>query len=326
MKLAFLRLDPFIASLVGVVALASLLPARGTFADVVGIVSQAGIALLFFLHGARLPTQAVIDGIGRWRLHLMVLSVTFVLFPIAGVGLSRLPILGELSIGLLFLTLLPSTVQSSIALTAIARGNVAAAVCSASLSNVVGIFLTPLMTSLLISNTEMAGGNVLLSIQGIALQLLAPFIAGQLVRPWISGWLLSHKSLTTGVDRGSILLVVYGAFSAAVLNGLWQRLPPMQLGILVAICLGLLLVVLGISWWWAKSAGLSHEDSIVLLFCGSKKSLASGVPMAGMLFPAATVGVILLPVMIFHQLQLIVCAILARRLAHEVEHDEALSK
>ena len=302
--------EPFILMLLGTVLLASLLPARGGFADVVAMVADAGIVALFFLHGAKLSRAAIVSGLRAWRLHIAVLAVTFGLFPLLGLGLSRLSILSPpIAMGMLFLTLLPSTVQSSIAFTAIARGNVAAAVCSASFSNLLGIVVTPALVALLMHAT---GGISLGSVRAIVGQLLVPFVVGHLLRPWIGAFVARQKRLLTTVDRGSILLVVYSAFGAAVVEGLWQTVSPFDLATIALICCGLLAIVLGATVMLGRAMGLPREDAIVLLFCGSKKSLASGVPMAGVLFPAAQVGAILLPVMLFHQIQLVVCAMIAR--------------
>ncbi|MDZ7282976.1 bile acid:sodium symporter [Sphingomonas sanguinis] len=304
--------EPFILSLLATVALATILPARGGFAMFAGYLADAGIVLLFFLHGAKLSRDAIWTGMRNWPLHLAVLASTFILFPLLGLGMIRLPgIDPSLAMGILFLTLLPSTVQSSIAFTAIARGNVAAAICSASFSNLLGILVTPALVALLMK-VEGGAGVSLASVEGILLQLLAPFVAGHLLRPWIGGFVGRHKSLLTLVDRGSILLVVYTAFGAAVVEGLWTRVSPGDLGSLFLLCLLLLGLILVATYLIARAMRLPPEDAIVLQFCGSKKSLASGVPMAGVLFPAAQVGVILLPVMLFHQIQLIACAMLAR--------------
>nr|WP_282580575.1 bile acid:sodium symporter family protein [Sphingomonas faeni] len=301
--------------LLGTVVLASLLPARGEMATVVGYAADIGIVLLFFLHGAKLSREAILSGLRNWKLHLAVLAVTFVAFPLFGLGLSALPFVnGPLAAGLLFLTLLPSTVQSSIAFTAIARGNVAAAVCSASFSNLLGILVTPALVALLME-TSGSGGISIDSIEAIVLQLLVPFVAGHLLRPWIGAWVTRRKALLTVVDRGSILLVVYSAFGAAVVEGLWTKLSLGDLILIGLLCAALLAFVLALTFAVARLMKLPREDAIVLQFCGSKKSLASGVPMAGVLFPPAQVGVILLPVMLFHQLQLIACAVIARRYA-----------
>jgi solute carrier family 10 (sodium/bile acid cotransporter), member 7 len=310
--------EPFVLMLLGTVLLASLVPVRGAAVPLADALTTAGIVLLFFLHGAKLSREALLQGARNWRLHLAVLATTFVLFPLLGLGLSALPMLaGPMAAGVLFLTLLPSTVQSSIAFTAIARGNVAAAVCSASFSNLIGIFVTPALVALLMT---LPGGHVAISldsIETIALQLLAPFLLGHALRPWIGGFVSRQKKLVTMVDRGSILLVVYTAFSAAVVEGLWSRVSGETLALLLLVCCALLVAVLGLTWALGRLLGFSREDAIVLLFCGSKKSLASGVPMAGVLFPAAQVGAVILPVMIFHQIQLIACAVIARRYARQ---------
>ncbi|MBD8545259.1 bile acid:sodium symporter family protein [Sphingomonas sp. CFBP 8760] len=303
--------EPFILMLLGTVLLASILPPRGVIAMIVGAAADIGIVLLFFLHGARLSREAIRAGASNWRLHAAVLAVTFVVFPLFGLGLSRI-MTGPVAAGILFLTLLPSTVQSSIAFTAIARGNVAAAVCSASFSNLLGIVVTPLLVAWLMGG---AGSISLDSIEAIVLQLLVPFVAGHLLRPWIGAWVTRQKTMLTVVDRGSILLVVYSAFGAAVVEGLWHRLSPGDLALVALICCVLLALVLFVTWGLGSLLGLNREDAIVLQFCGSKKSLASGVPMAGVLFAPAQVGVVLLPVMLFHQIQLIACAMIARRYA-----------
>ncbi|TCP93557.1 sodium/bile acid cotransporter 7 [Sphingomonas sp. PP-CE-1A-559] len=315
--------EPFILMLLGTVVLASLLPARGEMATIVGYAADIGIVLLFFLHGAKLSRDAIWAGLRNWKLHLAVLAITFVAFPLFGLGLTALPfVTGPLAAGLLFLTLLPSTVQSSIAFTAIARGNVAAAVCSASFSNLLGILVTPALVALLM-NTSGSGGISIESIEAIVLQLLVPFVAGHLLRPWIGAWVTRNKGLLTVVDRGSILLVVYSAFGAAVVEGLWTKLSLGDLILIGLLCAALLAFVLGLTFAVARLMKLPREDAIVLQFCGSKKSLASGVPMAGVLFPPAQVGVILLPVMLFHQLQLIACAVIARRYAESAPRDIA---
>ena len=307
--------DPYIAALFGTVVLASLLPARGDFAMAMGWLTDAAIVALFFLHGAKLSREAILAGIGHWRLHIAVLAATFVLFPLLGLAISAIPGLPlVVAAGMLFLALLPSTVQSSIAFTAIAGGNVAGAVCSASFSNFVGIFLTPLLVAALMGSS--GAGPSVEAMERIVAQLLLPFIAGHLLRPVVGGLLTRYKSLVGRVDRGSILLVVYTAFSAAVVEGLWHKVPAGQVGLMIVLSAVLLAAVMAATWY-AGRAWFAREDAIVLFFCGSKKSLASGVPMAGVLFPAAQVGAIILPLMIFHQIQLVVCAIVARRLAEE---------
>ncbi|EZP74404.1 Bile acid:sodium symporter [Sphingomonas paucimobilis] len=307
-------LDPFLLLLIGMVLLASVLPARGDGARIVALAADAGIVLLFFLHGAKLSREAIWSGTKAWKLHLATLSTTFLLFPLIGLATQHVGgIASSTRAGLLFLTLLPSTVQSSIAFTAIARGNVAAAVVSASFSNLLGIALTPLLVALLMGKS---GGGALISltsVEKIVLQLLLPFLLGHLSRPLIGGFVARHRAMLGRVDRGSILLIVYSAFSAAVVEGLWHKVSRMELVVLAVLCVIILAAVLLFTWALGRLLHLPREDAVVLQFCGSKKSLATGVPIAGVLFPASVVGPMLLPVMLFHQIQLMVCAILARR-------------
>lgn len=311
-------LDPYILALLGMVVLASLLPVRGGAASAASDLANAGIVLLFFLHGAKLSREAILAGAGNWRLHLAVLGTTFLLFPLLGLGMAGIPGLPPaIGAGLLFLTLLPSTVQSSIAFTSIAGGNVAAAVCSASFSNLLGIFLSPALAALLMGGS--GAGFSWDAVEKIVVQLLVPFAAGHALRPVVGGWVGRHRQLVSYLDRGSILLIVYTAFSAAVVEGLWHDMPLAQVLLIVALATALLAMALALTWGLGRVARLSRADAIVLLFCGSKKSLATGVPIAGVLFPAAQVGAIILPLMVFHQIQLIACAFIARRMARTAE-------
>ncbi|MFE0043869.1 bile acid:sodium symporter family protein [Streptomyces albireticuli] len=307
--------DPYIAALLGTVLLAALLPARGAAAPVANGASTGAVALLFFLYGARLSTREAMDGVRHWRLHLTVLACTFVLFPLLGLaarGLVPYVLTPQLHAGLLFLCLVPSTIQSSIAFTSIARGNVAAAVCAGSFSSVVGIVLTPLLVALLLGGH--GGGFSAHSLVSIVTQLLVPFAAGQLLRRWVGGFLTRHKKVLGYVDRGSILLVVYAAFSQGVVRGIWHQVTPVRLLALVGVEAVLLGLMLTLTTYGARRLGFSREDSITIVFCGSKKSLAGGLPMAGVLF-GAQASLAVLPLMLFHQMQLMVCAVLAKRYA-----------
>ena len=220
--------------------------------------------------------------------------------------------------GMLFLCCLPSTVQSSIAFTSIARGNVAAAVCAASASNLFGIFITPVLVGLLMHTQGGAAGGWK-SVQDIIIQLLLPFIVGQLARPLVSRWVEKHKALVGYVDRGSILLVVYAAFSEAVVGGIWHKVSVVEMIVLVVACCVLLAIVLAATTFGPRALGFSKEDEITIMFCGSKKSLATGVPMAGILFPGPTAGIIVLPLMIFHQIQLMACSVIAQHYAQRAK-------
>ncbi|HLU00114.1 MAG TPA: bile acid:sodium symporter family protein [Burkholderiaceae bacterium] len=313
--------DNFTLILISLVVLASVLPLRGSAVAMGDLATNLAIGLLFFLHGAKLSTQAVVAGMTHWRLHGLVFACTFLLFPALGLALRPVlePMVGtELYIGMLYLCALPATVQSAIAFTSMARGNVPAAICSAATSSLIGIFITPVLVLLMLGAAvqSMPLGQ---AIGNITLQLLLPFIAGQLVRPWIGEWVARNKNWLKYVDQGSIYLVIYTAFSRAVVEGIWETLPLWQLITLTLACSLLLALVLGIVAFLAKRLGFNLEDRITILFAGSKKSLATGVPMAQVIFSGAALGTLLLPLMIFHQIQLMVCAVLAKRYAQRPE-------
>ncbi|MBK1782426.1 bile acid:sodium symporter [Advenella sp. WQ 585] len=332
--LRFLKIDRFTFLLIVAVIIATVLPAHGRGMPVAQMATSLAIALLFFLHGARLSRQAIIAGATHWRLHLVIFSCTFIMFPLLGVVFRPVlePMLTpDLYKGVLYLCVLPATVQSAIAFTSIARGNISAAVCSASSSSILGIFITPMLVNLLIadSNATHDTQQALDAIWKITQQLLLPFVLGHFSRPFTAGFIGGHGSIMKFVDQGSILLVVYVAFSAAVNEGLWSQTPPVALLSLILVSTVLLAIVLLLTSFIGKLFGFSLEDRITLVFCGSKKSLASGLPMAQVLFAGQAVGAIVLPLMIFHQIQLMVCAFIAARLATRTEvavfdEDEAM--
>ena len=312
--------DPFLLFLIGTILLATFVPARGNFAVAVGWLSVVTIVLLFFFHGAKLARDQVIAGLTHWRLHLTILASTFIFFPLlALLGFRVWPGLlpHDLWIGMLFLCTLPSTVQSAIAFVSMARGNVPAAIASASASQMLGILLTPLLMGLMAG--AHGGGVNLRGISEIAAQILLPFVVGHLLRPWIGGWIGRHKTLIGITDRSTIIVAVYGAFSAAVLEGLWHKLPPATLALLVAVNAVVLAIGLGFTWGLGRALGFERADRITIQFCGTKKSLLQGVPMAKVLFPGPQTGVILLPIMLFHQMQLMACAFIARRYGTQPE-------
>lgn len=305
-------------ALLAVVTFASIVPVDGPAAHSFAVATKLAVALLFFMHGARLSRDAVIAGATHWRLHAVVTASTFVLFPLLGIVIAKtIPnLLGPgLTTGVLFLCCLPSTVQSSIAFTSIAGGNVPAAICSATFSNLAGILITPIEIGLLLSTQ--GGGVSLDAIQTIVIQLLLPFVIGQLMRPWLADWSNRHRRLLMFTDRGSILMVVYGAFSEAVVTGLWHNTPWISLSSMIVVNVVLLIVVLIVTMQVSRRLGFNRADQIAIVFCGSKKSLASGAPMANVLFPAASVGLAVLPIMLFHQIQLMACSWLAQRYAQE---------
>ncbi|MEU5952821.1 bile acid:sodium symporter family protein [Streptomyces sp. NPDC047525] len=318
----WMPIDPYILALLGTVGVAALLPARGIGADIAGGASTGAVAFLFFLYGARLSTREALDGLKHWRLHLTVLACTFIAFPLLGLaakGLVPYVLTPALYSGFLFLTLVPSTIQSSIAFTSMARGNVPAAICAGSFSSLAGIVLTPLLAAALLGNS--GGGFSADSVMKIVLQLLVPFLAGQFLRRWIGGFIARNKKVLGFVDRGSILLVVYTAFSEGMVQGIWHQVTPLRLGALLGVEAVLLAVMLALTWYGAKKMGFDRGDRIAIQFAGSKKSLAAGLPMASVLF-GAQASLAVLPLMLFHQMQLMVCAVIAKRRSRDPEDPE----
>jgi sodium/bile acid cotransporter 7 len=318
--------DGFTLAIVATVAIASVLPCHGEGAVIFGWLTMLAIAIMFFMQGARLSRQAVVAGLAHWRLHLVILASTFVLFPLLGFGFRALfphLISPPMLIGLLYICLLPSTVQSSIAFTSIAHGNVPAAICAATFSTLLGVIATPILASLLLRTHGGGGGEGLGAIGSIFLELLLPFILGQLLRLWIARWAERNRHILKFTDRGSVILVVYTAFSAAVMRGIWHTLPLSGFAEIIISNAILLALVLVITTVGSRALGFARPEEIAIVFCGSKKSAATGVPMANVLFGASTVGLIVLPLIIFHQMQLMVCAILAKRYARAHEAAEA---
>ena len=322
--LKLLALDRFTILLFVMVILASILPVSGHAAEIFSVITTAAIAVLFFLHGAKLSREAVMQGLTHWKLHGLVFAITFAVFPILGLLAKPIlvPVLGqELYWGFLFMCFLPSTVQSSIAFTSVARGNVAAAVCSASFSNIIGMFITPIMVAFFILGQTSHDFDPTSSIIQITLLLLVPFILGQILRPYVFPHMQKRPKIVKVFDQGSILMVVYGAFSSAVVAGLWSQISMSTLMLLILACSVLLTLIMLLSLYIPKWLGFNVADQKTIFFCGSKKTLASGVPMAQILFIGQPIGMIVLPIMIFHQIQLMVCGVIANYWSKQSEQD-----
>ncbi len=308
-----MRIDPFIVMLLGLAGLGIVLPAQGTALEVVGVLVQAGIVALFFLYGARLSTAEVVHGVSAWRTHLVIVTATFALFPLLGLTLLPLApgvISTELLSALLFVCVVPSTVQSAVAFTSIAGGDRAIAVVAASMSSLLGVLLTPLLVHALLGASASIDSSAVLRIVGL---LLVPFLAGQVARRWLRPWLERHDVGLRRFDRSTVLLVVYAGFSRGTNADVWSTLAWSDAAVVVAVCVGLLAVTSLVCWTAGRPFGRAAR--IAVYFCGTNKSLAAGLPMASVLFPAATFPLMILPLMLYHQLQLIVGSIIASRLS-----------
>ena len=313
-------IDAFLVSMLGVTVLAWLFPEPGAAGGWMHPeqVTKLGVALIFFLHGMTLSFAALRAGALNWRLHLFIQTCTYLVFPLLGLLVwmaidTRIAI--ELSLGFFFLCALPSTVSSSVAMTATARGNVAGAVFNATLSSLLGILITPLWMAwaMRTAGTTLPLGPILLD---LVRWLVLPLVAGQLLRPWLGEWAGRHRARIGLVDRGTILLLVYTSFCDSFAQHIWSG--GMQVVVIGVLCAVLFVAVMALTAWSSRALGFNREDRIAAIFCGSKKTLASGVPMAKVIFGAHPgLGLVLVAIMIYHPLQLIVCGVLAERWSRE---------
>jgi sodium/bile acid cotransporter 7 len=319
-------LDPFVVLLLATLAAAAVFPAQGEMRPALFTAGGIAVAAQFFISGLRLPSSAASQGLKAWRLHLVIVVFSFGFFPLLGFGVaagSSWYLAHELAAGLLFLTMLPTAVQTATTFTGIAGGNTAAAICAASISNVLGVVITPLLVALALGSYSGMNAS---SAGRIALQIVAPFVLGQLLHKLTAKWTERWSSPLKIVDRGAILLVVYTAFGAAVADGLWHKLPPDQLVVTACICALMLALALSVTSLVGRKLGFAPADATAVMFCGSEKSLAAGLPLAAILFHGPLGGAVILPVIMYHAMQLVVCAGIARRLSRRQSGRRATSQ
>ncbi|MFT3976218.1 MAG: bile acid:sodium symporter family protein [Sphingomonas bacterium] len=319
-----MKIDGFLLAMLGAIALAFAAPHLGAEGGPLhlGLLTTIGIGFVFFLHGANLSPQALKAGAANWRIHVAVQGTTFILFPLIGFAIffGLRPVLAyEVRLGIFFLCALSSTISSSVAMTSMARGNVPAAVFDASLSGIIGMVVTPMLVAMV---TAVSGRPfpILPAIADVAMTLLLPFALGQAMRGLIGAWLVANKRIINLLDRGVIVLIVYAAFCDSTASGLWWQYSPWVIAEIAVIAGALLALVLWFTGRLARAWGFALPDEVTTVFCGSKKSLANGAPIAKILFGASpALGMMMLPLILYHQLQLIVCSVLARRYAARAE-------
>src|SRR4029077_18374352 len=313
----------FVIALLCSVALAFLFPgpgARGGWMHP-DLLNNAGIALILFLQGLAMAVERMKSGAGNWRLHLIIQSFTFLLFPVVGLAFHEITRIiwpsepSALRDGFLYLCVLPSTVSTSVVLTEVAKGNTPGAIFNAALSNILGVMFTPLLVRLLMQASGQASsfGPLLLK---ITLLTLAPFVLGMAIRPLVRKWVDAGRPVLNMLSNGVILLIVYTAFCDSVEGRIWQHY---GIGLTLDVLLGVVALFTTVSllvWMVSRLMKLQRADFIAALFCSVKKTLAMGVPLAQLIFGAkGNLGLILLPIMFYHPFQLFVCGLLANRFA-----------
>lgn len=309
------RLDLLVRVLLLAIALAVVAPVSGAMREVVQFIANAAVFVLFFLNGLRLPRDEVRAGLTNHRLLWPLTAWVYGVMALSGwavwqLGQGWMPPM--IALGFLYLGCMPSTVQSATAYSSLGGGNVASSVIAAALLNIMGVFVSAPLFSLL------GGGGAaefhtdsLIKVIGM---LLVPFIAGQLMQDRLGGWVKGHRALVTGMDRAAIAIAVYVAFSGAVEQRFWTRIDAQGWLWLVAGTAVLLVIGHLGAWWLGRAVGLDRANRVSMLFAGGQKSIAMGAPMATVLFPPAVAGVILLPILLYHLVQLIIAAPIAVRL------------
>jgi sodium/bile acid cotransporter 7 len=323
-----LKSEWFLVGMVVAIGLATLTPDVGRSGGFVHLdkLTGIGVAIVFFLHGLGLSPQAIKAGVSHWRLHLFIQLATFALYPalwlvLGDAFLAYMP--PALAFGFCYLFVLPSTISSSVAMTSVGKGNVPGAIFNASLSSILGVFITPLFIRLFMG-FEGVELDLMASVFAIAKLLLLPMIAGQLARPLLLAFVTQHKAVVNKLDKWVILLIVYNAFCDSVANGIWQEFSLGLLTTSVLVCCVVLLFMVHLLQWGARQSGFELPDEVAAVFCGTKKTLAAGVPMAKVIFGAdPTLGMILLPIMLYHPIQIFYCAVMANRYARQAATQSA---
>ncbi|MGL4192916.1 MAG: bile acid:sodium symporter family protein [Vibrio sp.] len=320
--LAKIKKEWFLVGMVMAIGLATLTSEFGRSGGTIHLdqLTGIGIALVFFLHGLGLSPQAIKAGITNWRLHVYIQIATFVVYPMLWVifgaaFLAYMP--AALAFGFCYLLVLPSTISSSVAMTSVGKGNVPGAIFNASLSSILGVLITPLLIQLFMG-FEGVQLDLLNSVMSISKLLLVPMIIGQVMRPYLLGWIERHQAVVNKVDKYVILLIVYNAFCDSVVNGIWREFSVGLLAAAIMLCTVILLAMVHLIQWGARRTKFALPDEVAAVFCGTKKTLAAGIPMAKVIFGAdPSLGMILLPIMLYHPIQIFYCAVLANRYARQ---------
>ncbi|WP_304142384.1 bile acid:sodium symporter family protein [Mesoflavibacter zeaxanthinifaciens] len=312
-----MKIDRFVIAIIITVIAAYIYPdlGKGESAQVLNTLSSIGISLIFFFYGLKLSPQQIKIGLKNWKLHLLIQATTFILFPL--IVLTAYPLITEdnkaLWLAFMFLAALPSTVSSSVVMVSIAKGNIPAAIFNASISGLIGVILTPLWIGLFMTSTG-TDYNLIEVYQKLLLEILAPVILGLLLRSFLGAFALKHSKKITLFDKSVILLIIYKSFSKSFLDRIFENLSPLKLLVILAVAILIFWMVYYLVGFVAKRFHFSFEDRITAQFCGTKKSLVHGTVFSKILFQNASfLGIILLPIMMFHAFQIVAISVIAAK-------------
>jgi len=315
-------IDWFLLAIILVVAAAVVWPAPGVTGSPLHVewVASYGLSIVFFLYGLTLAPEKMREGFAKWKVHVAVQLATFVLFPIVVLAIGFFAeglFPPEVWLGFFYVAALPSTVSSSVAMTSLARGNVPVAIFNATLSAFLGVFLTPLLMAWYMQTT---GHSLPLEavILKVVMLVLVPTALGQIAHRWLAEWAKRNGSWLKICDRVVILAIVYNSFCDSIHAGIWSAHDISLLLEMIAGVITLFLIIYALMHIPARLLGFNREDRIACLFCGSKKSLATGVPLSKVIFGATpSLGLIIAPLMLFHFFQLVIVSFIANRFAHD---------
>lgn len=314
-------LNLFFFLMIAMVGLAWFFPELGSTNGPLHLrqVGNIGVTVIFFFYGLKLNPAKLLAGLGQWKMHVLIQATTFLVFPMLILLLRTIFYTSEsdlLWLGAFYLAALPSTVSSSVVMVSIAGGNISAAIFNASISSLLGIFLTPLWMNLFVGNSSLSTADLSDVILNLCIQVLVPVVAGLILHNRLGFLAERFKSQLRYFDQAIILLIVFRAFCDSFLSRMFDGYSLMELVVLGALMLTLFYVMFSLMQLLSVVIGLSREDRITVIFCGSKKSLVQGAVMGQVLFPeAAAFGIVLLPLMLYHALQLLAGSVMAQRMA-----------
>ena len=319
-----IKIDKFVLSIIGIIIIAYFLPEWGTSESKIPIdtISAVGISLIFFFYGLKLSPEKLKAGLKNWKLHVLVQASTFFIFPI--LVLACRPLIQDeaqetIWLAFFFLAALPSTVSSSVVMVSMAKGNVPAAIFNASISGIIGIAITPLWMGLFVNDAQTDFDFTAIYIK-LIVQIILPVVLGLLLQRYLSGFAQKHSSKLTLFDKSIILLIIYKSFAESFTENIFSSVSVVDLFWLFAGVVVLFLVAFNLTGFMAKKMNFTKEDQITAQFCGTKKSLVHGTVFSKIIFGnMATIGIILLPLMLFHAAQILIISMVAARLARKTD-------